>query len=375
MVEYRRITPVDVLFLRGNRLFGGPGDHGEAQMPPWPSVFTGAVASYSLAESGLLGAGDPIKNIEERLGEDYALTFLGIEQGGKLLLPMPADLVASEDDSGEVRLERVEPAETGGAAELLYSSYPLPRLAVLRAPVRRKPRSGLWLSLDGWREHLEGATPGSDSVVDYRELWKIYSRLGIALDRGRRTTQQGKLYTSDAVAFDIDKYTAFLCGFSGTNIPQRALLRLGGDGRGADMEPANDVAGDMGRPRGGWSRFRMIFTTPCISPVGWLPPGVSEKDGRYVLSFDGVEAELVAAATGKSKVVSGWDLKERKPKSARQVISTGAGYWFEMRRGDTIALERLWKNGVYDALMKEGASAEWQSRKREGFGRVWFGTW
>ena len=32
------IEPLDVLFLRGNQLFGEPGSYGEALMPPWPSV-------------------------------------------------------------------------------------------------------------------------------------------------------------------------------------------------------------------------------------------------------------------------------------------------------------------------------------------------
>ncbi len=32
------IEPLDVLLLRGNKLFGDPGSHGEALIPPWPSV-------------------------------------------------------------------------------------------------------------------------------------------------------------------------------------------------------------------------------------------------------------------------------------------------------------------------------------------------
>ncbi len=30
------IEPLDVLFLRGNKLFGDPGSHGESLIPPWP---------------------------------------------------------------------------------------------------------------------------------------------------------------------------------------------------------------------------------------------------------------------------------------------------------------------------------------------------
>ena len=35
-IEYRFIEPLDVLFLRGNQLFGDPGSYGECLVPPWP---------------------------------------------------------------------------------------------------------------------------------------------------------------------------------------------------------------------------------------------------------------------------------------------------------------------------------------------------
>lgn len=35
------IEPLDVLILRGNKLFADAGSHGEALMPPWPSVAAG----------------------------------------------------------------------------------------------------------------------------------------------------------------------------------------------------------------------------------------------------------------------------------------------------------------------------------------------
>ena len=46
------IEPLDVLFLRGNQLFGEPGSYGEALMPPWPSVAAGALRTRILADDG-----------------------------------------------------------------------------------------------------------------------------------------------------------------------------------------------------------------------------------------------------------------------------------------------------------------------------------
>ena len=49
------IEPLDVLILRGNKLFADAGSHGEALMPPWPSVAAGALRSRMLIDAGIAG--------------------------------------------------------------------------------------------------------------------------------------------------------------------------------------------------------------------------------------------------------------------------------------------------------------------------------
>jgi hypothetical protein len=49
--EYCFLEPLDVLFLRGNKLFGDPGSFGEAIVPPWPSVAVGALRSRMLVDA------------------------------------------------------------------------------------------------------------------------------------------------------------------------------------------------------------------------------------------------------------------------------------------------------------------------------------
>ncbi|MBI4864718.1 MAG: hypothetical protein HY815_31355 [Candidatus Riflebacteria bacterium] len=51
-MAYLAIEPLDVLHLRGNRLFADSG-HGECVMPPWPSVFAGALRTRILADLGV----------------------------------------------------------------------------------------------------------------------------------------------------------------------------------------------------------------------------------------------------------------------------------------------------------------------------------
>ena len=54
-MKYRRITPVDVLHLRGNRLFA-EGGGARPVMPPWPSLFSGALRSQILTRHDALSA-------------------------------------------------------------------------------------------------------------------------------------------------------------------------------------------------------------------------------------------------------------------------------------------------------------------------------
>ena len=42
MADYFLVRPLEELSIRGNRGFGMSGEHGQGQMPPWPSLFAGA---------------------------------------------------------------------------------------------------------------------------------------------------------------------------------------------------------------------------------------------------------------------------------------------------------------------------------------------
>jgi CRISPR-associated protein Cmr3 len=53
MTEFHFLQPLDVLYLRGNRLFADASTPGEALMPPWPSMAAGALRSQILATNGV----------------------------------------------------------------------------------------------------------------------------------------------------------------------------------------------------------------------------------------------------------------------------------------------------------------------------------
>lgn len=372
------IEPLDVLILRGNKLFADAGSHGEALMPPWPSVAAGALRSRMLIDAGV----DPAAfaagrasiapelaaalgsvaqpgsfriahfDLARRIGKDEAATF-------EALLPLPADI--SVDEQGHATT--LQPTHLHAA---LASSHPLPLPPTLLQPAAGKPKTGLWLTAAGiaaWQQG-QALSAAQRHWVAASELWSLDSRLGIALEAGRNTAADGQLYTSEAVALKPDVgFVAHIAGADGL-IPQGGLLRFGGDGHAASVKactvslPRADT-----RALASTQRFRLLLTSPGIFPDGWRLPGM-QADGRW--QFHGASARLASAALPRLETLSGWDVALHRPKPALRAVPTGSVYWLDDFQGDPAAL---------DALAGEGLPLDDRSRRAEGFNNCLLAAW
>ena len=376
------LQPLDVLNLRGNRLFEGAGAYGEALMPPWPSIVAGAIRSRMLADAGVdLGRFGPTSrvadaNLDRALGSPnepgsfrVAAFSLGQRQNGEVapLFAAPADLHVAKSDNAE----QLEAAYLVPRAVALKTSAVLSKQPVLRSSNPSKPETGIWLTATGRQAYLEGQAVSPECLLPSSSLWKTDRRLGIALDPGKRTTRTGMLYTTDAVALCRDM--GFLARIDGADdlLPRSGLVRLGGDGCGATISHENV---NWGAPD--WDciasagRFRIVLTSPGIFPNGWRPPG-SDGSGQWV-GPEGARAKLVAAAVPRAAVISGWDLSKRCPKPAMRVAPAGAVYWFENFQGHIGALCKLAEQGFWACMREDDTDA---SRRAEGFNHVMVAAW
>ncbi|NCO60066.1 type III-B CRISPR module-associated protein Cmr3 [bacterium] len=379
MTEYIFLEPIDVFYLRGNKLFGGPGDHGEALMPPWPSIAAGALRTKILAEYGGISFEDYRNNVlpegaagkalgsPERPGL-FRLSFfsVGLKANGAVrpVFPLPADLVS-----------------TGQGAELTYmtptivnkklsSGYPLRRLPVLAQVTPRKPDKGLWLSPEGLKRYLKGKPFEELSVMAVSDLWERDPRLGIALSAKTRSTDKGRIYTTETIA--LKKNVGFLTGLIGDQglLSSPGVVRFGGDGRGAVMSLCKAVI-----PEPDWQeiarsrRFKLVLTTPGLFPKGWLPPGTQDETLEW--SSGSLKAKLACASLSPYEVISGWDLVTRRPKQAMKAVPAASVYWFEDMEGDVEALRELVSNGLWD----EETSRVFPQRRAEGFNNIIAACW
>lgn len=406
------LQPLDVLYLRGNKLFDGAGAHGEALMPPWPSVAAGAIRSRMLADAGVdvaafarslpvgnarlaAGLGTPAEPGSFRvtaftlarrvINSDAGAGAVGQRERIEPCFPLPADIVVSDAaqlaDATYLH-PRVLPVASSATRNL-------PLTPVLRAAQPAKPVSGLWLTASGWNAYLHGDAIVSAHLLRSADLWGTDPRLGIALNRARGTAAAGLLYTAETVALrradswdsngdGIACDVGFLVAVDGADglLPKSGLLRLGGDGRGSSVASARIEwpAPDLARVEKG-RRFRLVLTTPGLFPDGWRLPGV-DKTGRWH-GPGGVSARLAAAAVPRSTTVSGWDLAAWSrggggPKPALRAAPVGSVYWFDDLEGSVDALRKLADQGLWPLIPDHLLDT---ARQAEGFNRCQLALW
>jgi len=388
------LEPLDVLFLRGNKLFGDPGSFGESMIPPWPSVAAGAIRSRMLVDDGIdLAAFVRDEVAHPELGTPdkpgpFTLTAFHLARrygDGRVeaLYQMPADLVVSEDASGAPSVRTLTPTPLPRG---LVCSAPLPLLPVLAETERSKPASGYWLTESGWRKYLADETPDAADLVKTSQVWAIDHRVGVGLEAATRRAAEGRLFSVQAVAMvkqgnriGTDNVTGkplladydvgFLAVVSDATPPKDGAIRLGGDGRAAAIRPAT---AKMPEPDyaaiAQTGRCRLVLATSGIFPGGWRLPGMDE-DGMF--RFGDIRARVVSAAVPRFEVVSGWDLAKWLPKPSQRVAPTGSVYWLELKDGVTadalrkLAERGLWTDEDYDV----------NTRRAEGFNRVFIANW
>ncbi len=393
MVSWRFVEPLDVLFLRGNRLFGEAGSYGESLVPPWPSAVAGALRARMLVDRhpGWAPARQAALPEDPELGTPEApgaftvaafhLARRGTDGHVEPVLPMPADLVVTGRADGAPEILAMRPRRL---AEGIGSSFPegLPKRPVLAQPRRAKPASGWWLTAAGWKRYLAGGVPaGEGELVHARELWLHDERVGVGLDADTRRASDGRLFTVQAVAMrllpgDGGRHagaTGFLVGVEGAEPPREGLLRLGGDGRAAVLRALEGFT----MPEPDWDavaasrRCRLVLTAPGIFEAGWLPPGAAPADGAVRFELHGVRGRIVCAAVPRYQVVSGWDLARWEPKAAERAVAPGAVYWLELDEGvGPDDLRRLAARGLWT----EAEHAR-NPRRAEGFNRVAVAAW
>jgi CRISPR-associated protein Cmr3 len=170
----------------------------------------------------------------------------------------------------------------------------------------------------------------------------------IAIDPATGTVEEGALFGTEGVRMSHrrtvdDRHTferyAFLAAWSGAGALPKSFVPLGGERRGAFLDPCPEETAQLLAPppwldriRGG-SRARVLLATPAIFAQGAVPPMLRG-------------ARVIAARVDRPDVVSGWSFEHRAPKPTRRLAPAGSVYWVEVP--DDAWARSVWMSNVSD---------------------------
>ena len=360
-----RFQAIDTWFFRESRPHGSAGSQELSSLfPPPTATLLGALRTLAGDRAGIdwhdyahpsnhhglrarIGLG-------EDLGElDVAACMLAL--GHRPLFPAPTTLLRRGTDT----FTRLLP----GSA-VFCDLGPSVRLPVLEQPGAAKPLEQAWIGLDVLERVLGGALPPSGATVwravdedDRGALAQSESRLGIGRDTGRGTAIDGLLYQIRHVRPKASELNVALY-LSGAEdlLPERATVRLGGEGRlasvSADPSPTDIPLPSAPTPPPNHKHFALYLMAHArfldtAKKATWLPPGfVPEVNAGFTAwrgELGGASVRLHSAVLGKPVRIGGWDLARQRPKPLVSYVPAGSVYFFSVEDGTplTTVFERL----------------------------------
>lgn len=378
--RYLRLTPLSPLIARDSRPFGA-GQGNRVRSMDWisPSVIAGAVRTAVWKANDTLTP-EQLKTIEVYGG------FPVLNE--RIYLPRPLDALIHKTDkaTGTTDVLRIRPMDGNAGVRMPHASL-VPSASVGMPEEDFKPESGdaFWpletmvewlgceddkpvsMKLDGLpapvKEDRTNVTilPESGAAEDAR----LFTTTGLDFVRKpHEDTSEGRLSQMRiGVRVNFGEHAP---------LPERLIVPLGGERRLAEVRTAEADKGFWEAPKGlswaGKKGLRMVLATPAIFERGWLPGWLREKDGNLIgtIPGSGVSVQLVSAAVGRWKPLSGWSYEKGRngPKALRRMVPAGSVYFFEVLKGEA-EIADLWLHSVCDC----------QQDGRDGFGLALWGCW
>ncbi|MGI5992799.1 MAG: type III-B CRISPR module-associated protein Cmr3 [Methanosarcina sp.] len=352
-----KIDPLDTLFFRDGKPFSmGEDTWGNCIFPPSPSVIYGAIRTvYFSNHIDLFEKAnteeDPTNNLVIK-----GIYFLdNLENKNTLYLPLPLDLVQKKDVEAEMENE----VSLLSLVELKMKSS-CPTSHVLKGDQGVQAVDNGLISGELLKEYLS-CNSKNFSILRLSSRVITEPKIGIGLSGETHTADESKIYR---VGMKRLKNLSLLVEIEGLEIPEKGLLKLGGEGKAASYEKIseqsincnyseNDLNKDI-------EKFKLYLSTPAIFHQGWLPSWVdmNSLEGKY----KNLKFKFLTASVGKYQNLGGFDLKQKKPKPMWKVVPAGSVYYFKIIEGDF--------NEIFSLFNRKSISEE---NSKQGFGITFVG--
>ncbi|AKB13725.1 MAG TPA: type III-B CRISPR module-associated protein Cmr3 [Methanosarcina thermophila] len=345
-----KIDPLDTIFFRDGKPFSmGEDSWGNCIFPPSPSVIYGAIRTvYFSNHIDLLEKAnteeDPTNNLVIR-----GIYFLdNLENKNTLYLPLPLDLVQKKDVEAEMENE----VNLLSLVELKLKSS-CPTSHVLKGDQGVQAIDNGLISGELLKGYLS-CNSKNFSILRLNSRVITEPKIGIGLSGETHTADESKIYR---VGMKRLKNLSFLVEFEGLEIPEKGLLKLGGEGKAASYEKISEQLINCNYSEKNLNKdiekFKLYLSTPAIFHQGWLPSWIdmNSLEGKY----KNLKFKLLTASIGKYQNIGGFDLKQKKPKPMWRATPAGSVYYFKIIEGDIKEIYSLFnKQSISDEYAKQG---------------------
>ncbi len=371
------LQPNDTFFFRDGKPFTkGDQSEGHSIFPPLPSTVLGALRSAYIAEFGDLplfysGRMRDIIGTPESLCDVIRLRGVFFASNRDNFFPVPLDLIYKKSDEQDrnIPLHLLVPTSKNFASNGAINN-PL----TWSTPESIDSYAEGLLCLGAITRYLQG----NDSnllITDRATLIEQESKTGITRSADTLSSEEHMLYRIDMSRFkNSDGNYGFIVDYEcPKNLPQKGLLKLGGEGKSFVYEHSDFDVDLLSRHLESVKAairstdiFKLYFATPTIFQQGWLPSWLNSNtlEGEFpIQSMSPILLKLITAAVGKPIPVGGWNMAKGEAKPTHCAVPAGSVYYFELSDKNRI-------DDLITAFHYQNISDE---RAEEGFGLALIG--
>jgi len=371
MGKYIFIKPEDTLFFRDGRPFErGIENFARSIFPPYPSVFYGAIRTASILAKATLfdyKSNESNKELTAAVGDENKLGTIEIRgpfirhEDGQVYVPLPFDVLIQ--DHGD--FFKVSQTDCDFCSNLPVS---IKKLALPGEDKEGKYKE-YFVNLADLIQYYLVRFDNEAIKKSLKEAEKIFSlehKVGVKIDRGSRTTQEGYLYSAAHIRMDDGYGFLIYVENDGDFLPDEGYLRLGGDTRTAHFEKLegdllHSLCEDIKQSVTG-NYLKFVLLTPAIFEKGWYPDFLNVENGSFTGDFNGLTLKLSSAVLGKPIYCGGFDIKRKHPKAMKRAVPAGSVYFFEVINSNGSSLPEFAARNSFTSVETN------EYYKKQGFG-------
>ncbi|MBB5149087.1 type III-B CRISPR module-associated protein Cmr3 [Ureibacillus thermosphaericus] len=347
------LKPIDTFFFRNHRDFEFGSSFIKGIFPPRLSTAYGALRSAYIYHHSNFNEFENESNEElkkwmgspKEVGE-FSIKGVFLYDGKQVILPLPLDYQVLDNVEGAMG--------TAIPLELRKDSTPASNESHYQLFGTEKEKSSRPVDYFIPEEVFKSALLDYSLEVEAEKAskWiKTEMKIGVALNRKRRTAEENMLYNMEFLRFEKDYENAgFLVAIqNGPSFENVTKAKFGGEGRPWNVEVTSTNILDFSEKEIKVVKeqiketgvARIILLTPAIWEYGNRPSQWNKETNELVFKIDAdtncqrnITCKLLAVATSRPIVIGGWDIVNNRPKPRMNAIPAGTVLYVQVEEGD-----------------------------------------